>query len=115
MLSARSTRGLWNSGDRYFRAPLFTIPTRQSQKRKTHAWTTCSVARLLVMSASIDNTTMEPVDSLFSWFREMLDSRPVSQGGEHGVEVFGYADITRILADTKTFSSETARKFNEPH
>ncbi|WP_309112035.1 cytochrome P450 [Saccharothrix sp.] len=66
------------------------------------------------MSAPSD-TTMQPVDSLFSWFREMLDTKPVSHGGAHGVEVFGYADIARILADTKTFSSETARKFNEPH
>lgn len=67
------------------------------------------------MSASLDSTAMEPIESLFSWFREMLDSQPVSRGGDHGVEVFGYADITKILADTKTFSSETARMFNEPH
>ncbi|WP_061300685.1 cytochrome P450 [Herbidospora cretacea] len=67
------------------------------------------------MSASIDSTIMEPVESLFSWFREMLDSQPVSSDGDHGVEVFGYGDVTRILADTKTFSSETARLFNLPH
>jgi cytochrome P450 len=58
---------------------------------------------------------MEPIESLFSWFREMLDSQSVSRDGDHGVQVFGYADITRILADTTTFSSETARLFNEPH
>jgi cytochrome P450 len=62
-----------------------------------------------------DGTVMEPVDALFSWLRWMLDSRPVSPDGDHGVEVFGYEDISRILADTTTFSSETARLFNEPH
>lgn len=67
------------------------------------------------MSASLNTTGMEPIESLFSWFREMLNSQPVSRDGDHGVQVFGYEDITRILADTNTFSSETASLFNAPH
>ncbi|MET9633240.1 cytochrome P450 [Lentzea sp. NPDC006480] len=64
---------------------------------------------------SLISTTLaeDPAEEMFSWFRTMLDTEPVHRD-EQGWNVFGYSDIARILADTKTFSSETARLFNPP-
>ncbi|MFG2050641.1 cytochrome P450 [Micromonospora sp. NPDC048935] len=56
----------------------------------------------------------DPSEELFSWLRSMLDTRPVYRDPEQGWQVFGYDDISRILADTTTFSSDTAGAFNPP-
>lgn len=56
----------------------------------------------------------DPSEELFSWLRTMLETRPVYRDEENGWQVFGYADISRTLADTTTFSSDTARAFNPP-
>lgn len=58
--------------------------------------------------------TKDPSEALFAWFRTMLDTQPVYRDEDQGWQVFGYAEIARILADTTTFSSETARAFNPP-
>jgi cytochrome P450 len=61
-----------------------------------------------------DTSATEPVDSLFTWFREMQDQHPIHHDDEYGWQLFRHADITRVLTDPKTFSSETVRLFNEP-
>ncbi|SDD13236.1 cytochrome P450 [Actinokineospora iranica] len=60
------------------------------------------------------DTAADPVDSLFSWFREMQDTTPVHHDDEYGWQLFRHADVTRVLTDPKTFSSETVRLFNDP-
>jgi cytochrome P450 len=67
------------------------------------------------MSASADAAEKDPTEALIAWFHTMLETRRVYRDDEHGWQVFGYADIARILADTKTFSSDTAGCFNPPH
>lgn len=64
------------------------------------------------MTIISDATAQDPTEELFSWFRTKLDTTPVYRDEEKGWQVFGYDDIARILADTTTFSSDTARAFN---
>ncbi|MFE9724421.1 cytochrome P450 [Streptomyces sp. NPDC005794] len=66
------------------------------------------------MTIISDATAQDPTEELFSWFRTKLDTSPVYRDEEKGWQVFGYDDIARILADTTTFSSDTARSFNPP-
>lgn len=66
------------------------------------------------MTIISDATAQDPTEELFSWFRTKLDTTPVYRDEEKGWQVFGYDDIARILADTTTFSSDTARAFNPP-
>ncbi|MBT2379140.1 cytochrome [Streptomyces sp. CB00316] len=66
------------------------------------------------MTIISDATAQDPTEELFSWFRTKLDTTPVYRDEEKGWQVFGYDDIARILADTTTFSSDTARSFNPP-
>ncbi|MFJ8751537.1 cytochrome P450 [Streptomyces sp. NPDC102441] len=61
-----------------------------------------------------EETAPGPVDSLFSWFRQMQEQRTVHRDEEYGWQLFRHADITRVLTDPKTFSSDTVRLFNEP-
>ncbi|MFF3323122.1 cytochrome P450 [Streptomyces sp. NPDC002889] len=63
---------------------------------------------------STEKSVTEPVDSLFSWFREMHEKHPVHHDDEYGWQLFRHADITRVLTDPKTFSSDTVRLYNEP-
>ncbi|WP_405487928.1 cytochrome P450 [Streptomyces sp. NBC_00096] len=60
------------------------------------------------------NSATEPVDSVFTWFREMHDQKPIHHDAEYGWQLFDHADITRVLTDPKTFSSDTVRLYNEP-
>ncbi|MET7869896.1 cytochrome P450 [Streptomyces cyaneofuscatus] len=66
------------------------------------------------MTIISDATAQDPTEELFSWFRTKLDTTPVYRDEEKGWQIFGYDDIARILADTTTFSSDTARAFNPP-
>ncbi|MYW29592.1 cytochrome P450 [Streptomyces sp. SID2119] len=66
------------------------------------------------MTIISDATAQDPTEELFSWFRTKLDTTPVYRDEEKGWQVFGYDDIARILADTTTFSSDTASAFNPP-
>jgi cytochrome P450 len=53
----------------------------------------------------------DPADEVFAWWRTMLASDPVHRD-EHDVwHVFGHADVSRVLSDPGTFSSDT-RAFN---
>lgn len=61
-----------------------------------------------------EKSATEPVDSLFSWFRQMQEQHTVHRDEEYGWQLFRHADITRVLTDPKTFSSDTVRLFNEP-
>lgn len=56
----------------------------------------------------------EPVDSVFTWFREMHDKNPIQRDDEYGWQLFRHGDISRVLTDPKTFSSDTVRLYNEP-
>jgi cytochrome P450 len=49
----------------------------------------------------------DPADAVFSWLRTMLDTRPVYLDDNQLWQVFSYADVTRILSDPVTFSSDT--------
>ncbi|MFD3543685.1 cytochrome P450 [Streptomyces sp. NPDC058662] len=66
------------------------------------------------MTITSDTLAKDPAESLFAWFRTKLDTQPVYRDEEQGWQVFGYADIARIMADTTTFSSDTAGAFNPP-
>jgi cytochrome P450 len=61
-----------------------------------------------------EQSVTEPVDSLFSWFREMHEKHPVHHDAEYGWQLFRHADIARVLTDPKTFSSDTVSLYNEP-
>jgi cytochrome P450 len=63
---------------------------------------------------STETSVTEPVDSLFSWFREMHEKHPVHHDDAYGWQLFRHADITRVLTDPKTFSSDTVSLYNEP-
>ncbi|MGH3886925.1 MAG: cytochrome P450 [Pseudonocardiaceae bacterium] len=56
----------------------------------------------------------DPADAVFSWCRTMLDTQPVYLDDNQMWQVFGYADVARILSDPATFSSDTAAAFNMP-
>lgn len=43
---------------------------------------------------------------MFGWFHSMLDSQPVHLDENQIWQVFGYADVARILSDPATFSSD---------
>ncbi|WP_327303701.1 cytochrome P450 [Streptomyces sp. NBC_01298] len=62
----------------------------------------------------MEESANEPVDALFSWFRQMQEQHTVHRDEEYGWQLFRHADITRVLTDPKTFSSDTVRLFNEP-
>ncbi len=49
----------------------------------------------------------DPADAVFTWFRTMLDTHPVYLDDNQLWQVFSYADVTRILSDPATFSSDT--------
>lgn len=66
------------------------------------------------MTVISDAARRDTPEALFAWLRNMLDTRPVFRDDEFGWQVFSHADVSRILADTLTFSSETARAFNPP-
>ncbi|MGH3803838.1 MAG: cytochrome P450, partial [Pseudonocardiaceae bacterium] len=50
----------------------------------------------------------DPADAVFTWCRTMLDTQPVYLDDNQMWQVFGYADVARILSDPATFSSDTA-------
>ncbi|MFJ8132323.1 cytochrome P450 [Streptomyces hydrogenans] len=56
----------------------------------------------------------EPVDAVFAWFREMHEKQPVHHDDTYGWQLFRHADITRVLTDPTTFSSDTVRLYNDP-
>jgi len=56
----------------------------------------------------------DPADAMFDWFRIMLDTQPVHVDDNQAWQVFNYADVTRILSDPVTYSSDTVRAFNPP-
>ncbi|MET7996138.1 cytochrome P450 [Amycolatopsis sp. NPDC005232] len=57
--------------------------------------------------ADAEQITPESLSSLFAWFTEMRATEPVSQDETPGVwHVFRHADITRVLADPETYSSD---------
>src|SRR6478752_1829090 len=66
------------------------------------------------MRSRSNTAELDPVEALVAWCRTKLDTQPVYRDEQRGWQVFGFADISRILADTTTFSSETARAFNPP-
>lgn len=66
------------------------------------------------MSSTSDIAEKNSPEAMFAWFRTMLDTQPVYRDKDRGWQVFGYNDVSRILADPVTFSSETARLFNAP-
>ncbi|CAM3802045.1 cytochrome P450 [Nocardiopsis rhodophaea] len=65
-------------------------------------------------STAIEKSAMEPIESLFSWFREMHDQNPVHYDDEYGLQLFRHADISKVLTDPATYSSETVSLFNDP-
>ncbi|MGW9554649.1 cytochrome P450 [Nocardiopsis sp. NPDC055551] len=65
-------------------------------------------------STAAEKSAMEPIDSLFSWFRAMQDQNPVHHDDDYGWQLFGHADISKVLTDPVTFSSETVYLFNDP-
>lgn len=56
----------------------------------------------------------DPADAVFTWFRTMLDTHPVYLDDNQLWQVFSYADVTRILSDPATFSSDTTVVFKSP-
>jgi hypothetical protein len=51
-------------------------------------------------------TTADPADPVFAWFRTMLGTQPVLLDNNQLWQVFSYADVSRILSDSVTFSSD---------
>jgi cytochrome P450 len=49
----------------------------------------------------------DPADAMFAWFRTMRDTQSVHLDDKQVWQVFGYADVARILSDPATFSSDT--------
>jgi cytochrome P450 len=54
-------------------------------------------------------TVQEPTEALFAWFRTMFDTAPVQVDEQQVWQVFDHADVTLILSDPATFSSDTSR------
>ncbi len=54
-------------------------------------------------------TVADPAEAVFAWFRTMLATDPVHVDDQQVWQVFNYADVTRILSDPATFSSDTSR------
>jgi cytochrome P450 len=62
------------------------------------------------MTSPSTTAATDPADAVFAWFRTMLDTQPVQPvllDGNQLWQVFSYADVSRILSDTVTFSSDT--------
>ena len=57
--------------------------------------------------------TEDPAEKVFDWFRTMLEREPVHADEHHVWHVFDYADVTTVLSDHATYSSD-ARAFNPP-
>ncbi|HEY3894056.1 MAG TPA: cytochrome P450 [Pseudonocardiaceae bacterium] len=55
----------------------------------------------------------DPADAMFAWLRWKLDTQPVAMDDNQAWQVFGYAEVARILSDPATFSSDT-RAFSLP-
>ena len=53
-------------------------------------------------------TVEDPTEALFAWFRTMLETSPVLVDDQQVWQVFDYAEVTRILSDPATFSSDTS-------
>jgi cytochrome P450 len=47
-----------------------------------------------------------PADAMFAWLHTMLDTQSVYLDDKQVWQVFGYADVARILSDPATFSSD---------
>jgi cytochrome P450 len=47
----------------------------------------------------------DPADAVFTWFRTVLDTHPVYCDKNDLWQVFGYAEVARVLSDPVTFSS----------
>lgn len=56
----------------------------------------------------------DPADAMFAWLRRKLDTQPVVVDDNQVWQVFGHADVARILSDPATFSSDTSA-FTLPH
>ncbi len=59
------------------------------------------------MTLSPTTAATDPADAMFAWCRTMLDTQPVHLDNKQVWQVFGYADVARILSDPATFSSDT--------
>lgn len=51
-------------------------------------------------------STTDPSDAMFAWLHTMLDTQSVYLDDKQVWQVFGYADVARILSDSATFSSD---------
>ncbi|MGH3976503.1 MAG: cytochrome P450 [Pseudonocardiaceae bacterium] len=62
------------------------------------------------MTSPSTTAARDPADAVFAWFRTMLDTQPVQPvvlDDNQLWQVFSYTDVSRILSDTVTFSSDT--------
>jgi cytochrome P450 len=59
------------------------------------------------MASSPIVAVTDPADAMFAWCRTMLDTQPIHRDDKHQWQVFTYADVTRVLSDPVTFSSDT--------
>jgi cytochrome P450 len=57
--------------------------------------------------------TSDPAEQVFEWFRTMRTTAPVYRDEHDLWHLFDYADVSRVLSDPATFSSDD-RSFNPP-
>lgn len=58
------------------------------------------------MTVPSTTSARDPADAMFAWLHTMLDTQSVYLDDKQVRQVFGYADVARILADPATFSSD---------
>ena len=65
------------------------------------------------VSSARTRRTEDPAEKVFDWFRTMLETEPVHADDHDIWHVFDYADVSKVLSDPATFSSD-ARALNPP-